>query len=248
MLMRTLTAASTAVWLLGANAAGQDAGVDDGPYERDRRVYGQDAPYESAPDATRDTGHSDYPYPQDDDGALTTEDPAPPYDIAFGGSLALVSFTDEFSALSGLGDTAFEASFEGAYFFTDFFAVEGGLGLLLVDDEDPFSVLVRDPVTGDIEEEETDQTGLSVFGGVRAQSRPVGGFSAFGVAGFKDLVFERTIRDCVDCPSESVEIDVGPYYGGGIIAGDTHQFELRFQAYDSADVNDQVLIGYRFRR
>lgn len=134
------------------------------------------------------------------------------------------------------------------YRFSRFFGVEGGLGLLFLDDETPLSLQVRNTDTGEINQEESDELGFTYHLALRGEV-PLGGqFSAFGLLGYKGFQFNRDIDDCDNCPSDEIALRGGGLYGGGVGWGDIHHVELKFQGYTGDDVDPQVILGYQFRR
>lgn len=126
------------------------------------------------------------------------------------GYLETLELNPDKAKLEGVGKEAIIFGGNMNYQFARYLNVGGGIGYMIIDDENKFSQRVEN-IFDDEEDKSSDILGLttSLELGVSHMLRRV----HFGVnGGFRYLHMEREISSCSNCRSEDVDIDSSSYY------------------------------------
>jgi len=106
-----------------------------------------------------------------------------------------------------------------------------------ISDEDSFTQLT----TGGTFSSTTTLYDIAPYAGLRA---PLGGVSAGANLGYSLVFGTRTIEDCINCFSEGLNVDGGPYIEPVVSFGkpDGMQFGVSFRKYLSGDMKNMLLL------
>lgn len=174
---------------------------------------------------------------------------------AYSLSAGSVTFDTQTAAQEGIDDTGFILGFDAEY-LRQGKPLGAVIGFGWVGYGDNRKIVATTIGTGtgnsgDISTESSDASAIEVHGeyGLRHRFGPnKGGFLILRGGYLLNLMSERAISNCTDCPSEDVDISGGLYAltGIGVNTGETFALGLTYKKFFTGDFDQSVSVEFRW--